>query len=103
LESYSSERLVSVINQQGGGAPQDEDQISEDNLSQDAPQDEDEVTRTARRARNQRKGERRPRAAERARLPPRNLNNESNNALDPIFTTPIAAMTEATLHLMHMP
>ena len=83
--------------------PTKPDQISEDNLTQDAPQDEDEATRTARRARNQRKGERRARAAERARLPPRNLNNEFNNAADPIFTTPIAAMTEATLRLMQMP
>jgi len=79
------------------------DQISEDNLTQDAPQDEDEATRTARMARNQRKGERRARAAERARLPPCNLNNEFNNVADPIFTTPIAAMTEATLRLMQMP
>ena len=79
------------------------DQISEDNLTQDAPQDEDEATRTARRARNQRKGERRARAVERARLPPRNLNNEFNNIADPVFTTPIATMTEATLRLMQMP
>ena len=79
------------------------DQISEDNLAQDAPQDEDEATRTARRARNQRKLECRARAAERARLPPRNLNTEFNNVADPVFTTPIAAMTEATLRLMQMP
>ena len=82
LESFSPERLVSVINQQGGSAPSRHDpnealdQISEDNLTKDAPQDEDEATHTARRARNQRKGERRARAAERARLPPRNLNNK---------------------------
>ena len=69
LESFSPERLVSVINQQGGGAPSQHDpnealdQISEDNLTQDAPQDEDKATRTARRARNQRKGEHRARAA----------------------------------------
>ena len=43
LESFSPERLVSVINQQGGGAPSHHDpnealdQISEDNLTQDAP------------------------------------------------------------------
>ena len=92
-----------MINQQGGGAPSQHDpngaldQISEDNLTQDAPQDEDEATRTARRARNQRKGERRVHAAERARLPPCNLNNEFNNVVDPVFRTPIAAMTEATL------
>src|SRR6185436_6572683 len=79
LESFSPERLVLVIIQQPGGAPSQHDpnealdQISEDNLTQDAPQHEDEATRTARRARNQRKGERRVRAAERARLPPRNL------------------------------
>jgi hypothetical protein len=98
-----------VINQPNGGAPSQHDpnetpnQISEDNLTQDAPQDEDEATRTARRARNQRKGECKARAAEHARLPPRNLNHEFNNATDPIFTTPIAAMTEATLRLMQMP
>ena len=65
LESFSPERLVPVIIQQAGGAPSHRDpnealdQISEDNLTQDAPQDEDEATRTARRARNQHKGERR--------------------------------------------
>ena len=59
LESYSPELLVSVIYQQGGGAPSHHDpnktadQISEDNLTQDARQDEDEATHTARRARNQ--------------------------------------------------
>ena len=79
------------------------DQISEDNLTQEAPQDEDKATRTARRARNKRKGERRTRAAERARLPPRNLDDDFNNAADPVFRTPIAAMTEATLQLMQMP
>ena len=68
LESFSPERLVSVINQQGGGAPSQHDpnealdQILEDNLTQDAPQDEDEATHTAHRARNQRKVERRVRA-----------------------------------------
>ena len=46
---------------------------------------------------------RRTRAAERAHLPPRNLNNEFNNAADPIFRTPIAGMIEATLRLMTMP
>ena len=79
------------------------DQISADNLTQDAPPDEDEATRTARRARKQRKEERRVHAAERARIPPRNLNNEFNNVADPIFRTPIAAMTEATLRLKTMP
>ena len=103
LESFSPERLVSGINQQGGIAPSHHDpnealdQISDDNLTQDAPQDEDEATRTARRARNQHKGEHRARAAERAHLPPRNLNNEFNNVTDPVFTTPITAMTEVTL------
>jgi len=79
------------------------DQISKDNLTQDAPQDEDEATHTARRARNQCKEERRARTAECARIPPRNLNDEFNNAADPVFRTPIAAMTEATLRLMMMP
>ena len=108
-ESFSPERLVSVINQQGGGAPSHHDpnealdQILEDNLTQDAPPDEDEPTRTARKARNQCKEERRARATKRAHLPPRNLNNEFNNVADPVFRTPIAAMTEATLRLMHMP
>jgi len=77
--------------------------MSADNLTQDAPADEDEVTHTARRERNQRKEVRRTRAAERAHLPPRNLNNEFNNAADPNFRIPIAAMTEATLRLMTMP
>ena len=92
-----------MINQRAGGAPSQHDpnkaldQVSEDNLTRDAPQDEYEATRTARRARNQRKGERRTQAAERARLPPRSLNNEFNNVADPVFTTPTAAMTEATL------
>jgi len=79
------------------------DQISADNLTQDAPPDEDEATRTARRARNRRKEEHRVQAAQRAHFPPRNLNNDFNNAVDPIFRTPIAAMTEATLRLMTMP
>ena len=77
--------------------------ISADNLTQDAPADEDEATRTARRARNQRKEARRVHAAERARIPPRNLNNEFNNVADPVFRTPVAVMTEATLRLMTMP
>ena len=109
LESFSLECLVPVIIQQPGGAHSQHDpnealdQISADNLTQDAPQDEDEDTRTARRARNQHKGERRVQAVERACLPLRNLNNEFNNVADPIFRTPIAAMTEATLRLMQMP
>ena len=71
-----------MIIQQARGAPSQHDpnealdQISEDNLTQDAPQEEDKATRTARRARNQRKGEHKVRAAERARLPLRNLNQE---------------------------
>ena len=60
------------------------------------------LLRTPRRARNRRNEERRVHAAERARLPPRNLNNEFNNIADPVFRTPIAAMTEATLRLMQM-
>jgi len=49
---------------QPGGAPNHDpnetvDQISADNLTQGAPADEDEATRTARRARNQRKEARR--------------------------------------------
>ena len=79
------------------------DQISADNLTQDALADKDEATRTVRRARNQREEARRVNAAERARIPPRNLNNEFNNVADPVFRTPIAAMTEATLRLMTMP
>ena len=92
-----------MIIQQPGGAPSHHDpnealdQISADNLTQDAPADEDEATRIACRARNLRKEECRTRAAERARIPSRNLNNEFNNIADPVFRTPIAAMTEATL------
>ena len=106
LESFSPERLVPVIFEQPEGAPSQHDpnealdQISADNLTQDALQDEDEATRIARMARNQRKGERRVQAVERARLPPRNLNNDFNNVADPVFRTPIAAMTEVTLRLM---
>jgi hypothetical protein len=106
LESFSPERLVPVIIQQPEGAPSQHDpnealdQISADNLTRDAPQDEDEATHTARRARNQRNGERRVQAAERARLPPCNLNNDFNNVADPVFRTPITAMTEVTLRLM---
>ena len=98
-----------MIIQQPGGAPSHHDpnealdQISADNLTQDAPADEDEATRIARMARNQRKEERRTRATERARIPPHNLNNEFNNVADAVFRTPIAAMTEATLRLMMMP
>ena len=107
LESFSHERLVPVIIQPGGAPSQHDpnetlDQISANNLTQAAPQDEDEATPTARRARNQRKEERRTRAAEHARIPPHNLNDEFNNVADPIFRTPIAAMTEATLRLMQM-
>ena len=79
------------------------DQISADNLTQDAPADEDENTCTSRRERNQCKEERKTRAAERARIPLRNLNNKFNNVADIVFRTPIAAMTEATLRLMTMP
>jgi len=94
---------------QPGGAPSQHDpnealdQISADNLTQDAPQDEDEATRTTRRARNQCKEERKARAAECARIPLCNLNDEFNNVADPAFRTPITAMTEATLRLMMMP
>ena len=92
-----------MIIQQPGGAPSHHDpnealdQISADNLTQDAPPDEEEATHTAHRTRNRRKEERRVHAAECARLPSRNLNNEINNVADPVFRTPIAAMTEATL------
>ena len=55
------------------------------------------------RARNRRKEERRVHVAERARLPPRNLNNKFNNVADPVFKSPIAAMIEATLRLKQMP
>ena len=98
-----------MITQQPGGAPSQHDpnealdQILADNLTQDAPPNEDEATRTARRASNQRKEERWVHAAERARIPPRNLNNEFNNVADHVFRTPIAAMTETTLRLMMMP
>ena len=100
--------MVQVIIQPGGAPGHHDpnealDQISADILTQYAPDDQDEVTRTARRERNQHKEVCRTRAAERARLPQRNLNNEFNNVVDPIFRTPIAAMTEATLRLMMMP
>ena len=48
LESFSPERLVPVIIQQSEASQHDQnealDQISADNLTQDAPQDEDEAT-----------------------------------------------------------
>ena len=103
LESFSPECLVPVIIQQPGGAPSQHDpnealdQISADYLIQDAPPDEDEATRTARRARNPHKEERRVHAAEHARIPPSNLNYEFNNVTNHVFRTPIAAMTEVTL------
>ena len=61
------------------------------------------LLRTPRRARNRHNEECRVHAAERARIPPRNLNNEFNNVANPVFRTPIAAMTEATMRLMQMP
>ena len=100
---------MSIINRQDAGAPSQHDpnetpdQISEDDLTINAPKDEDEATRTARRARNQHREERRARAAERARINLHDLNQEFDTVADPIFTTPIAAMTEATLRLMQMP
>ena len=108
LESFSHEHLVPVIIHPGGARSHHDpnevlDQILADNLTQDALADKDEVTHIVRRERNQRKEVHRTRAAERAHLPPRNLNNELNNTADPIFRTPIAAMTEATLRLMTMP
>jgi hypothetical protein len=101
--------LVPVIIQQPGGAPSQHDpnealdQISADNLTQDAPPDKDEATRTAHRARNPRKEERMVHVAERARITPRNLNYEFNNVANPVFRTPIVAMIEVTLRLMKMP
>src|SRR6185437_955624 len=75
LESFSHERLVPVIIQPRGAPSHHDsnealDQISTDNLTQDAPADEDEVTRRARRERNQCKEVRRTPAVERAHLPP---------------------------------
>ena len=108
LESFSHERLVLVIIQPGG-APSNHDpnealdQISADNLTQDAPTDEDEATRTARRARNQHKEARMVHAAEHARIPLRNLNNKFNNIAESVFRPPIAVTPEAILRLMMMP
>ena len=58
LESFSHERLVPVIIQPRGAPSHHDpnetwDQISADNLTQDAPADEDGATRTIRRAMNQ--------------------------------------------------
>ena len=92
---------MSIINRQDAGAPSQHDPnetpdlILEDDLTINAPQDEVEATRTARRARNQHRKERRARAAERARIDPRNLNQEFNNVADPIFNTPIVVVAEA--------
>ena len=82
------------------------DQISKDDLMVDAPQDEDDARRAARRRKNERRAQRRLRAAEHARQPPIspcNLNDEFAAVGDPIFDTPIATMTEATLRLMQLP
>ena len=98
-----------IPNQQDHDAPSQHDpnetpdQISEDDLTQNAPQDEDEARRTARRARNKHRAERRVRADERARINPRDLNQEFDNAADAIFNTPIAAMAEASMRLMQLP
>ena len=98
-----------IPNLQGAGAPsqhdpnETSDQISEDDLTENAPQDEDEATQTARRARNQHREERRVRAMERARINPRDLNREFDNAGDPIFNTPIATVAEVTMRLMQLP
>ena len=40
---------------------------------------------------------------EHARINPRDLNREFDNAADPIFNTPIAAVAEATMRLMQLP
>ena len=40
---------------------------------------------------------------ERVRINPRDLNREFDNAGDPIFNTPIAAMAEAIVRLMQLP
>ena len=40
---------------------------------------------------------------EHARINPRDLNREFDNAADPIFNTPIAAVAEAAMHLMQLP
>src|SRR6185436_6244235 len=72
LGSFSHEHLVPVIIQPGGAPNHHDSNNTLDQISADN--------------------------AECAQaLPPRNLNNEFNNVADPIFKTPIAAMTEATL------
>jgi hypothetical protein len=97
---------VIIPNQQDPDAPSQHDpnetpdQISEDDLTQNAPQDDDEARRTVHRARNQCRAECRVRADERTRINPRDLNREFDNAADPIFHTPIAAMAKATMRLM---
>jgi len=40
---------------------------------------------------------------ERARINPRDLNREFDNAGDPIFNTPIATVAEVTMRLMQLP
>jgi predicted metal-dependent phosphoesterase TrpH len=61
------------------------DQISEDDLTAYAPQDEDEARRTARRRKNERRAQRRVQAAEHAHVNPHDLNQDFDNAADPIF------------------
>jgi hypothetical protein len=96
---------VIIPKRQDAGAPSQHDpnetpdQIWEDDLTINTPQDEDQARRTARRARNQRREERRVRAAEHARINPRDLNREFDNVADPTFNIHIATMAEATMRL----
>ena len=116
LDRYSPERhiFMATINAHEGdedvesrhGPNEMLDQIPNDDLMVDAPQDKDDAKRAARRMKNERRAQRRLRATERACQPPiepRNLEDEFAIAGDPIFDTPIATMTKATLCLMQLP
>ena len=52
---------------------------------------------------NERRAQRRVQAAEHAHVNPRDLNQDFDNAANPIFDTPIVAMAEATICLIQMP
>ena len=111
LDSYSTEChiYVTIVNSYDQDVlsqhdpNETPDQVSEDDLTTNSPQDEDDARKTAHRRKNERKAQRRVQAAKPTRVNPHNLNQDFDNAADPIFDTPIVAMAEATIHLMKMP
>ena len=111
LDSYSTEChiYVTIVNSYDQDVlsqhdpNETPDQVSEDDLTTNSPQDEDDARKTAHRRKNERRAQRRVQAAERAHVNPRDLNQDFDNAANPIFDTPIVAMAEATICLIQMP